>query len=528
MARVVYVDDTLRQPGVPGPSQGTAHTLWVESAVGVETVAYDVVPQGVLAHDHGERRGTPLELPLFQVVLGPQGEAGDTPDQWTQGIPLYPPTSGSFVTNPKCLLYHHVFLPAGVRSFYVDACLYLNGASPRSVSLSAVLRPLYEVGRALGSGQGITATCTATHTGSVRASRAHFEFTGLEALGEVGLDRDDLILEVWLTSDPPVGTLYRLLSLTGYRDPTTATTTTSSAEPVESYEGRAQVDPADVVAGQVVTSQLVLRAHLRLNQATYAALGGTPGLESNTSVVRDSDSWKRTVTSRHRHYGRDFTDPDTGLRMSDGSVVRRSLWAGCFADSFGDSATQMGALPSSGYKLTPGASAEPNNGHLELRGRLQIPVGLRALLLRFGVSPGHNGAQGRLYFTFQLFDLDGTELDVSYSLNAGAQVDLDGRGEAVLVEPEEGCLWQPSSALQGAGIGRWTQRARRSPLPADVPNYTQVPRISKRVRVSFTPVRTQAYEFLATWRLESGALESGTYAGGAALAFFDAYAPAGF
>jgi hypothetical protein len=525
MARVVLVDNAIKVPNRSGPPFADVYALWVENPGGLDVVMYQSrIPKGVLAHDHGERRGYPLEhLPLGGCLFGPQGTPGGAPEAWEQGIPLYPPSSAliTFVPTPKPVAWVPLYIPGGVKTLYVETLFYLDGAGdPREVTLAAKIRPVADIGLDVGAGPGPTVTLVHTVTGAVRETRGAFHFPSLASLGQEGLDREDLVVEIFLASNPPAGTTYRLLGAFPFVG--SVSTASPPAEPLEHAPEKAEINPDQLRAGQLLEAELGLRAHLRWNQTTLSALGEVPGLKPDLSTPEETRPWRQVVRGPHKHTGRVSTHPVTGERLADGAVPRRIAWAQFYGIDFNDTAAAMGE----DYPL-----GEEIDG-AQFDARLDVPVGLSRLDFVFALSAGHDEQLARLNLDLRLVDLDDNNIDIEVA--TGAEVSLPSlitpSFTRVRVDPRDGAVWKRASERVGRGL--WTNAALRHPssIFAGFSQETseRIPRVSERVRFAFTAPRTGPLRLIFRFGLELGAEGSATFATEARLAWAAVTYPPGF
>src|SRR5688572_13405828 len=120
MADVTEITTALIAPNQTLQSTDLDET-WRNNPEGLRLGTYGVealAPPTVLAHDHGQGRGTTLDRALLSLCFGPQG-VEDPPGAATYGFPLLPTSGESFATSPKLMASSHLFLPAGVGNLYV-------------------------------------------------------------------------------------------------------------------------------------------------------------------------------------------------------------------------------------------------------------------------------------------------------------------------------------------------------------------------------------------------------------------------
>jgi len=529
MSTVYFLDTTYTVPNGAGPERDECYTVWINNPRGLEDWIFDTnkAPAGVLPHDHQERRGAPLWIPFWYTSFGPQGAEGGAANAWTQGIPLYPPVAGvyDFTVTPKCLGWWPFRIPAQVKTFHLEFLVYLDGATVRTVTLKAIVRPLSEVGLDHDQGIGPSSSVTTQQTsGGARVTRDQFTFSDLSVFGDPGLDKEDLVLEIWLMSNPVAGTLYRLLCAAAVANSTYAV---GLSEPIEGTPARSEVALQEIATNEFLFSDTAQRAHLRYNQVTLQALGRSPGLEANLNTEREGDPYQTTIILPHKHRGRRYLDPDSDLPVYDGAVQRRLLWLAAPYANYGDSAADMTNQPAQGIKLHSGGSAATQ---AELKGRVSLPIGQRSLFIRFAVKPGTAVEVCRLYFyiAFTTYLNETVPFTVN-SQGLAPSSTKSGAFTVVDVLPVDNSLWQSNNIRLSNGLGVWTEDAAKDPYPQTAIDAGRIPRVSRVVTISFDlPFVDYPYILRCKWALETGARGSGTFASNARLAYAVASVPPGF
>ncbi len=529
MGTVYYLDNTYKVPNVSAPTKAEAYTVWIGNPRGLEAWIYDdnKVPASVLPHDHQERRGIPLWAPFWFTSFGPQGIEGGAVTGWIQGIPLYPPVSGvyDFTTTPKCLGWWPFRIPGQVKAFFLEFLIYLDGATVRTATLKARIRPLSEVGLDHDKGIGPSASITTSQTsGLARVTRDQFSFTDVSALGDPGFDKEDLVLELWLMSNPSAGRLFRLLSAAAVSSSTYAK---GAGEPVEVVPARAEVDLAEIQPAEFLFSDTSQRAHLRYNQVTLAALGTAPGLRNDLDTELETDPYQTIVYEPHKHRGRRYLDPVSGAPVYDGAIARRLLWQIAPLSDMGDTAADMTNEPGQGHKLHSGGSSATQ---AEFRGRLSLPIGLKTINVRFAIKPGTSAEITRLYFYVTLLDIMGNTIEISVnSQGIGPASAKAGAFTVVDVLPMDSPVWQSNAIRAGAGLGLWTEDAAKSPPAYGSLDAGRIPRVSRIVTIGFDLTKVDyPYYLRCKWALETGVRGSGTFATNARLAWAAASSPPGY
>jgi hypothetical protein len=345
-------------------------------------------PTGVLAHDHGQARGEVLERALLALALGPTSDTGFLGSS-RLGIPMYPPIPPeSFVDTPKQLLTACILVPGNTGSLKVTLSALLAPASTQRIYVE--IRQLGEQGALLGV-QGIAEEINFSvpplGSGHDVASCSFTQQQLQTVCGALGLDKP-IELVVWLADDPPIGTLYRLTSLTVYA---TSVSTQLPIQPV-TLDALPIIEPLEIQSGRPIMIGTITKGAERVNAATKAAIGLVPGY--NVSGEEDtSASWQRTVNLMHQH---------TGKSLGDGACLRNGMVHECYAFDFGVLAGQMAIVPSYGLPLVDGRGIA-----IELDHRLSIPEGLGSFSCRFAVLPTRSVDQ-YLRVSVYVYDASGT------------------------------------------------------------------------------------------------------------------------
>ena len=507
MAKLTLID-SQKVPGRNGPPSTEVYQLWVENPAGIRAINYgDRIPQQVLPHDHGNRRGLNLEVPLSQSTLGPQNTPGGAVGSWLAGVPLFPQFTGvDFATNPKLVWAQRVDVVGGVKEIYVEIVVEYSGGAGASLALRATLRPLEEHGMEVGQGTAPSANVNQLLNGAARATRAQFAFTNLADFGPTSYDRA-MMVEIWLVASPVAS--WRLNAVAVI--PGTPDTGNPFGEPLEFKPPRVAIDLAAIATGKIVQTETLQQAHVVWNQVTQEVLGGTPGMNAD-GTPNINDPFRRVIWRRHRHTGRNYIDPDTKLRASDGAVLNYPFGEQVYHDELDDNGTNLlSSNPWKGMKLHPGA-LNTTVGWLNVEQRLELPIGLPELLLQANISPNTSNQISRLWWYAALYGLGGNLLNCAWVATNGA-IDTSKSGAFIrtLVEPIDGYAWQQNSIRLANGLGLWTQKAAKNPLPSEVKTTQNLGRITKVMRLRYTPTQTGPVRLVNAWALEIGAEGSGTY-----------------
>jgi len=500
--------ESQKVPGRTGPPATEVYQLWVENPEGLRVANYGSRrPQQALPHDHGNRRGLNREAPLCQSSLGPQGTPGGAVGTWAAGVPLLPASGVDFGEEPKLLWAQRVDVVGGVKEIYVEVVIEYAGGTGE-VELRAQLRPLEEHGMTVGQGIGSSPTATHSLTGAARATRNSFAFANLQEWGSYSYDRV-MLVEIWLNADP-TNHGWRLCSVAVI--PGTPDTGNPYGEPLEFRPPRVAIDIASINTGKIVQTEVVQSAHQIWNQLSQEVLGGTPGMNTD-GTPNASDPFRRVITRRHRHQGRNYIDPETGLRTSDGAILNYPLGEAVFTDDLGDNGTNLTtSVPVKGLKLHPAGTLSLAQGWLQVEQRLEAPMGLTDFLLQAAISPATTNNLSRLWWYIKMQDLGGNAIECEW-VATGSALDTTKSGafSRALVEPIDGFAWQQNSVRLGNRLGLWTQRAAKVPLPEEVRGTESLARITKVMRIRYAPTQTGPIRLFHAWALEYGPEDSATY-----------------
>lgn len=490
------------------------------------------LPRHSRPHDHGEGRGKTLSRHLWSTAYGPHDEEGGAAVVGgTLGLPLLEPASGvSYAgTTPKICVRHACPVPGGVSSVIVRPVAYLPGAGTRTVDLKIEVRPLSDGGYSPAGNQGVVSTLTLTATG---ANDFQQDDVTLD-LAPLGNTHRDRLYEycVWLVSNPPAASAYRICSSLGY--PGTAPTTLPE---IATHGPKEDVSHGKIKDGQELSTLLLAKAFRAANQVTKEALGGAPGLDTDLSTPVTTDPWRRLLTDGpHQHRGR-YLDVVTGKRVDDGAVIRFPLFCYYYGINLAGGspeATTGTANPPLGQKLH--ASGAWDADIISFRARFPVPQGLGAFDVYALIQPGHAARTGRLWTLLtcnaihkQTEDEEGNYgSSIVTAARSGPFTDTAASSGGYLpvasgltqVLPEDGAIWQPTRARLSAGLGVWTEDALR-PDPPSSTSLLNPARWTQPIRVEIEPVKTVDHQFQIVFGVQTG-LEvvptAGTYAASARL-----------
>lgn len=456
--------------------------LFVDNPKRLRDLIYGVTyphPRHSRPHDHGEGRGEPLGRHLLSLTYGPHVPEGDGSTAGGDiGIPILEPDTGvDFEARPKVIAQQGLFVPGGVDEIKFRIATYLPGGGTREVDLLVEVRPLSDVGYGPGDNLGITGTLGYSASGSNNFQEGTTTID-LSSLGDIHRDRVfDLV--VWQASNPPAASTYRLCGLLAYAGDAPAT-----LPELATHQPAEAIAYSKILEGQEVSTLLAAKIHRALNQVTYEALGGVPGLETDLATTDTTDPWLRQLSETHKHRG--SYDDDSGNKVDDGAPVRLPLWAQAYtANLAADDGDLEGAA----------AIADPVLGQrlgTYFVGRCPIPKGLRAVEIYALIQPGITNLESRLLF---LADVDRTAIDGSGGIHVAArsgpfvyQATSAGADIVLQVLPQNGVAWQDNATRLSVGQSLWTTDALKS--VADLPSavsVTNCPRWTQAIRVEIEP-----------------------------------------
>jgi hypothetical protein len=460
-------------------------TLFINNPLYLRQSVFGVtypLPRHSRPHDHGEGRGEALtDRHLLSLIYGPHvAEGGGAVAGGTIGIPILQPAAGvDYTTDEKVLAQQGLFVPGGVESVVFRVAVYEAGGG-EDLSLIVEVRPLSDVGYSPGANLGVTGQLSFTSTGDeIMEATATLD---LSSLGDIQRDRV-YDLTIWQASNATAGFDSRLCSLLAY--PGTAPT---NLPELATHQPREELPVAKILEGQELSTLLADKASRVLNQLSYEALGGVPGLDGDLKTPDTDDPWRRLLTTPHQHRG-EFTDIG-GNRVNDGAIIRRPLWAQAYTahvagDLVGAEDSTGTANPVRGQKITPSG----NFDFAVFGGLCSIPAGLGAIDIYALIQPGSTASLARLWVSAEVFPL-GASVGIHTAMRSGPFVamSLEGSDLECQVLPVDGVLWQPNANRIGQGLGVWTQEALRQ--AADLPTTTSdtyPARWTQPIRVEFSP-----------------------------------------
>jgi hypothetical protein len=496
-----YADLTLVDPSDTAATPDEAVTddelnaLFINNPLYLRQSIFGVtysLPRHSRPHDHGEGRGEVLtDRHLLSLVYGPHvAEGGGASAGGTIGIPvLVPATSVDYATTEKVLTEQGLFVPGGVASIDFRAVLYEPGGGGDDLSFLVEVRPLEDVGYGPGDNLGITGQLSFEDAGNdFQEATVTLD---LSPLGDIHRDRVfDLV--VWQADNPSVGTVHRFCCLLG-----TAGTAPTTLPEISTHQPREELPVAKVLEGQELSTLLADKASRVLNQLSYEALGGVPGLETDLRTVDTTDPWRRLLTTPHQHRG--TYEDSAGNRVDDGAVIRRPLWSQAYTANVAADSTTEGTTGSTapvlGQKIQPTGTASGSAG---FSGRLSVPAGLRAADIYALIQPGNSHRITRCYVTVNANPINTSTNQVSAGTSGihvgfrtgpfSAQASSAGADLVCEVLPVDGVAWQDNAARLASGQSLWTVLALKS--VADLPDtvsVTNVPRWTAPIRLEWEP-----------------------------------------
>jgi hypothetical protein len=444
MSNIKVIPDSDVAPMQPLTPQ-IINDAFVANVDGVRDLTFGTPPLLVLAHDHGQARGEVLERVVATWNFGPSSDSLTT-GNWSNGVPMYPPSGGeSFFNTPKLLASCGLLLGGNVGDVTMRIAVDMGTlAIPRSVTVRVELRVYADSGLDAGQGVGrdltILINALAARYQTATATIAESELR--EVFGLTGLDRECEV-NVWLVADPAVGTTYRLLSLV------------LSGQTVSQYDASptstqilSQIEPIEIQQGRRIVDVLGTKLKRRLNQATFGVLGKIPGMATLTQ--EDDTRWGRNITAPHQH---------TGRSEGDGACIRQGTWCAPYCVDYKVVAGQMSSLGVFGLNTTTGGSTI--NDLTAFEGRASLPKGLGALQLRLAIMPGTFDPSARLRLLVAVDDTMGSTPPLNNfattvstptfpqdaTLSLGVFIGCE-------VNPIDTARWNP---VAGRTTGLWTQ-----------------------------------------------------------------------
>ncbi len=477
----------LGAPAVALPS-ADLHTLWIQNPKRLRQLIFgtSAVKRVSEPHDHGERGGEPIDRPLASYLFGPHRPEGDgVATGGTEGLPLSEPSSSvDFTATPKLIVQAPLWVLGRVSEVRVRVALALPGGGTRNVSLKVEVRPLSDQGYGPEGRSGIAETLAFSFSGTrYTESSATIDLTSL------GHTSEDRLFElcIWLVTNPPAASAYRLLSALVLTE-----TTADNVAPVSIKFPRDLLAVAEVREGLLVTPQVLTRTNRLLNQVALEALGGVPGLSSDLRTDDTSIPWRQLLSEPHQHRGT-YTD-EAGNTIFDGAPIRLPL----FAQFFGVNVNGGGLEDSTGSADATLGQPLLDNIFVRVHSRVSVPRGLRAFDLYLLVQPSSTELLSRLYvslFFSKLSDGSGGVFGVNSitkirTRNHNGKVPvLPLAMAAVLANPNDtDSIWEDNNDRLTAGLGLWSTDALITNI--DLPSgttSTNAARWTEAIRVEFEP-----------------------------------------
>lgn len=353
-------------------AQTTIDKLWRINPEGLRALIYGATqPRSVLTHNHAEQRGETLERSLLSLSFGPQAAEGSSSTAWQVGLPMLNPISGSFATTPAMLAASGFLLPGGVSTIVGSLAVSLPGIGARSVTLKITIRAQNEAGIDADN-SGVTKTVTISIPAlAAPLTIGTFTFTADEIL-QLGAFEFDRLLEcvVWLASDSPITTAYRLLSLE-LRAAPNAEPFVSEPESASAGEQFVLLQPAELLTGAYLTTPLANVAKRQDAQNIFATLGKIPGYFGLSQTLTTGQSFQYTVAAQHQH---------TGKTLLDGACLTYGGFSQSYLAFFGEAGGQMSTDNGIGQFLY-------NTTRASYEGRVSFPQGLGAFYIQVAVQP---------------------------------------------------------------------------------------------------------------------------------------------
>jgi hypothetical protein len=403
MSTIEEVLDSEIEPSQP-LSEVVMDKLYRNNIAGLRELTYGTTqPAKVYAHNHADARGETLERSLLSLSFGPQAPEGSAATTWEVGLPMWQPISGSFATTPAMLAASGFLLPGGVSEIYGSLAVSLPGAGVRSVTLKVCIRAQEDAGFDCDSA-GVTNTVTISIPALAIGFKVQTFTITADDLLELGAFERNRLLEVsvWLASDSPAASDYRLLSLELRAAPNTLN---FQLEPnPQTTESFLQVQPADIRAGAYITAPLTSVLKRQEQQDTFAILGRIPGL-FNLGVQDEGTSFRRTISQPHQHTGKFYYD---GACLPYGGFTQNYL------AFYGQAGTQMQVENGIGQFLY-------NVNRASYEGRVSCPQGLGAFVMQLAIQPTNTAA----FATLQV-DIKATTLASATNLAYNAVDQVNG------------------------------------------------------------------------------------------------------
>jgi hypothetical protein len=353
--------------------------LYRNNIAGLRELTYGTTqPSKVYRHNHADARGETIERSLLSLSFGPQAAQGSPSTSWEVGLPMWQPISGSFATTPAMLAASGFLLPGGVSEMYGSLAVSMPGVGARSVTLKVCIRAQEDAGFDCDSA-GVTKTVTISIPALAVGFKVQTFTISTDDLLELGAFETNRLLEasVWLASDSPAASDYRLLSLELRAAPNTLD---FQLEPnPQTPESFFDVQPADIRAGAYITAPLASVLRRQSQQHTFAILGRIPGI-FNLGIQDEGTPFRRTISQPHQH---------TGKFYGDGACLPYGGFAQNYLAFYGQAGAQMQVANGIGQFLY-------NVNRASYEGRVSCPQGLGGFILQLAVQPTNTNVYGTL------------------------------------------------------------------------------------------------------------------------------------
>lgn len=405
------------------------------------------LPRKLYAHNHAQQRGETLERSVLSLSFGPQAAEGSPSTSWEVGLPMWQPISGSFSATPAMLAAGGFLLPGGISELYGSLAVSLPGVGARSVTLKICIRAQNDAGISCDSA-GVTKTVIISLPALASPRKVATFAISADELAELGSFELDRLLEasVWLASNSPAATDYRLLSLELRAAPNTQAF--EIEPPILTTESFLTAQPAEIKAGAYITAPLTNVLKRQDQQDTYAILGRIPG-HHGISDIQDGTPFRQTITTPHQH---------TGSSVRDGACLPYGGFSQNYLAFYGQAGTQMQVANGIGQYLF-------NTNRASYEGRVSCPKGLGAFILQIAIQPTNTAVFATLQADIKVTEL-GSATNLAYSSidQNGNFIDNAARPGFVtmLLSPITTAVFQPvsenSQPQYSENLKTWTKR----------------------------------------------------------------------
>jgi hypothetical protein len=441
---------------------------WVDNTTGVKELAFGTrLPSQrgyQREHDHGDKGGVHLGMPLERYVFGPYTRKRF--DMYS-GVPIVGsnPTNLIATGKAKLLLSAPCRVLGGVTGVHIDFLLVGQlAAAPQPLTLAFVLRPLGLVNFNSFLSSINDSAFTYGNMKKVALSvplsitRQRATISDLSRLGPAHSLRQAELC-VFLCSDILSGDYMHITSAN-----VLVASTTTDVSPLSGPPPQA-VTLSQVQAGQPLLAGLGEQAKQRGNALNLSVQGVRPGFWDNQ--INPSVPWVQELTGAHQHQGLKIKQAD-GSFLGDGPILGYSLFSQSYAQVGETSADEfVDNLPCTGIKVSrTGVIGQ----QLTFFQDFPLASGVKKIYLLFALRPETSSPKTRLAVAVHLTRANVTPTTTNNKIiSCAGTPTVDAAGYVVgTAIPAPTAGHQPNGGREAAGLGLWTRDAEAAQAQSGV------------------------------------------------------------